>query len=153
MDGQKRIALSAHDAMKPALAAWSFANERLLSPHALTATGNTGRVIMQATGLDVQCLRSGALGGDMELGAIIADGRIDILILWADPVTRQPHEIDPSPLLRISAVAEIVVATTETTADFVVRSDLMGRPYARRQSAPALPAVLQRLDTERTGRA
>ncbi|MEM0907075.1 MAG: methylglyoxal synthase [Pseudomonadota bacterium] len=146
MDGQKRIALVAHDAMKPTLSAWAFANERALQPHQLTATGNTGRAVMDATRLEVQCLRSGALGGDLEIGALIADGEVDILILFTDPLTRQPHDVDPAPLLRIANVAQIALAMTETTADFIVRSELMTRPYRRSHGAPALPPVQQRID-------
>ena len=146
MDGQKRIALLAHDAVKPTLSAWAFANERELQPHALTATGNTGRAIMAATRLEVTCLRSGALGGDMELGALIADGQIDILIAFTDPLTAQTHDIDMRPLLRIATVAQIAVAITETTADFLIRSELMTRPYRRSRSTAALPAVPHRID-------
>jgi len=146
MDGRKRIALIAHDALKETIAAWAFANERALAPHALTATGNTARAIMEGTRLQVTGLRSGALGGDFELGALIADGRVDILILFADPLTAQPHDVDPAPLLRIANVAQIAVATTETTADFLIRSELMTRPYHGPRTRPALPPVPQRLD-------
>ena len=91
MDGKKRIALTAHDAAKPALVAWTFANERTLALHDLTATGNTGRMVMEGTRLTVDCLRSGVLGGDMELGALIAEGRIDVLVFFTDPLTPKPH--------------------------------------------------------------
>ncbi|MEM9224650.1 MAG: methylglyoxal synthase [Pseudomonadota bacterium] len=149
MDGQKRIAFVAHDAVKPTLAAWAFANERALSLHALSATGNTGRAIMDATGLEVNCLRSGALGGDFELGALIADACIDVLIMFTDPLTAKPHDIDPGPLLRVANIAQIAVALTETTADFLIRSELMTRPYNRSGGRPALPAVPHRLDRRR----
>lgn len=149
MDGQKRIALLAHDAAKPTLSAWAFANEDALRPHALTATGNTGQAIMEATRLQVTCLRSGALGGDMELGALIADGQIDILIAFTDPLTAKTHDIDIGPLLRIATVAQIAVAMTETTADFLIRSELMTRPYRRGRGTPTLPAVQHRIDRRR----
>ena len=74
MDARKRIALSAHDATKTALVAWAFANARTLAPHHLTATGNTGQLLLQETDLAVDLVRSGALGGDMEIGALMADG-------------------------------------------------------------------------------
>jgi len=146
MDGQKRIAFLAHDAVKPTLGAWAFANERALSPHQLTATGNTGRAIMDATRLEVTCLRAGTLGGDLELGALIADEQIDILIAFTDPISAQPHDIDVGPLLRIANIAQIAVALTETTADFLIRSELMTRPYARTGARPALPAMQQKID-------
>lgn len=149
MEGQKRIGLAAHDAVKAQLGAWAFANEAILADHVLTATGNTGRVLLGATSLDVTCLRSGTLGGDMELGALIADNQIDILILFADPLTRQSHDLDPAPLLRIATIAQIAVATTETTADFIIRSELLSKPYYRRaHDSPALQPA-QRSITQR----
>ena len=149
MDGQKRIAFVAHDAVKPTLGAWAFANERALLPHQLTATGNTGRAIMDATRLEVTCVRSGTLGGDLELGALIADGQVDILIAFTDPLTAQPHDVDIAPLLRIANIAQIAVGLTETTADFIIRSELMIRPYARTRGTPALPAAQQKIDKRR----
>ncbi|MEM7693591.1 MAG: methylglyoxal synthase [Pseudomonadota bacterium] len=146
MDGEKRIALCAHDALKQTLGAWAFANEALLRPHQLTATANTGRVLMDQTRLQVECVRAGALGGDLELGALIAGGQIDILILLTDPLAPEAHDVDPAPLLRIAAIAQIAVATTEATADFIARSELFARPYRRGRPQPALPAVLQKLD-------
>ncbi|MEM8662886.1 MAG: methylglyoxal synthase [Pseudomonadota bacterium] len=145
MDGRKRIAFTAHDAVKPSLGAWAFANERALSAHELIATGNTGRVMMDVTGLKIRCLRSGTLGGDLELGAMIADAQVDILVVFTDPLTREPHDTDPAPLLRIANIAQIAVATTETTADFIVRSELLSQPYHKAGGARALPPVAQRI--------
>ena len=145
MDGRKRVALTAHDALKPTLAAWAFANEDALLPHQLTATGNTGRTLMTETRLKLDCLRSGALGGDLELGALIAEGEIDLLILFTDPLTRKPHDIDPMPLWRIATLTQTALAGNEATADFIVRSELMARPYLRPHAPPALPAATQRL--------
>jgi methylglyoxal synthase len=149
MDDIKRIALSAHDSAKPQLAAWAFANEKLLSRHALTATGNTGRLIMSQTGLRVDCLRSGPLGGDMELGALVAEGRIDILVFFVDPLTPKAHDVDPAPIWRVAALSQTVVAMNEATADFAIRSDLMGGSYRRPHWRPALPNVTQRIDDQR----
>ena len=149
MDVRKRIALTAHDAAKPALVAWAFANERTLSAHHITATGNTGRVLMEETRLVADCVRSGALGGDLELGALIAEGRIDVLVFFTDPLTRQPHDIDPAPLWRIAALTQTAVALNETTADFLVRSDLMSRPYPRPHGQTALPSTVRRIDNRR----
>jgi len=88
----------------------------------------------------------------MELGALIAGGRIDILILLTDPLNPEPQDVDPAPLLRMASIAQIAVATTEATADFIARSELLARPYHRGQPQRALPAALQRLDrrSERT---
>lgn len=149
MDEQKRIALTAHDAAKPQLAAWVFANERILSAQRLTATGNTGRLLMAQTDLRVDTLRSGALGGDMELGALLADGAVDILIFFTDPLTTKPHDVDPAPLLRVAAIAQTVVALNEATADFVIRSELLATTYRRPHGRTALPGVTRRIDDRR----
>lgn len=149
MDGRKRIALSAHDGAKPSLVAWAFANERVLAEHELTATGNTGRMLMESTRLVVDCVRSGALGGDMELGALIAAGRIDVLVFFVDPLTRKLHDVDPAPLMRVAALTGTAAAFNEATADFIVRSDLITRPYLRPRSQPALPGAQARLEPRR----
>lgn len=153
MDGRKRIALSAHDAAKPALAAWVFANESVLSGHRLTATGNTGQHLMAQTGLEVRCLRAGALGGDMELGALIAEGRVDLLVFFLDPLTRRPHDIEPARLVTVATLTQTAVALNESTADFIVRSELMVQPYRRPHGPPALPPVPQRIDVREGARA
>ncbi|XWN29470.1 MAG: methylglyoxal synthase [Devosia sp.] len=149
MDDAKRIALVAHDAAKATMAAWAFANERVLKDHQVYATGNTGRLLLSETGLDVTCLRSGPLGGDLELGAMIAEGRIDILFMFVDPLTPKPHDVDPHPLLRIATLAQTAVATNEATADFIIRSDLLSRPYHRVHGLKALTASTQRIDSRR----
>lgn len=149
MDRTKRIALSAHDGAKAELVAWAFANEKVLSAHALTATGNTARLLMAQTGLRVDSLRAGPLGGDMELGALVAEGRIDILVLFVDPLTRKPHDIDPAPIWRVAALSQTVVAMNEATADFVLRCELMDEPYHRPHGRPALPGVTHRLRDRR----
>jgi methylglyoxal synthase len=146
MDGRKRIALTAHDGAKQALVAWVFANERTLALHDLTATGNTGRMLMEETRLQVDCLRSGVLGGDMELGVLIAEGRIDVLVFFLDPLTRQGHDIDPAPLLRLAALGQTAVAMNEATADFIIRSELLSRPYHRPRRQAALPPARQKIE-------
>lgn len=149
MAGHKRIALTAHDALKPALAAWAFANESVLSLHALTATGNTGQLIATDTRLKVDCVRSGALGGDMELGAMMAAGRLDLLIFFADPLSAKPHDIEPWPLVRMATLAQVATALNEATADFLIRSELLVHPYHRPRGTKALPAMPQQLDARR----
>lgn len=149
MDGRKRIALTAHNGAKPALVAWAFANERILMAHDLTATGSTGRLVMEGTRLVVDCVRSGPLGGDAELGALIAESRIDLLVFFIDPLTRQMHDVDPAPLMRLAALTGIVAAFNETTADFIIRSELIARPYPMGRAQPALPNVQQRIEPRR----
>ena len=149
MEDCKRIALSAHDAVKPQLAAWAFANEAELSRHALTATGNTGRLLMEQTNLRADCLRSGPLGGDMELGALVAEGRIDVLIFFVDPLTPKVHDVNPEPIWRVAALSQTVVAMNEATADFAIRSDLMGRHYYRPHTRAALSSGTQRIGDRR----
>lgn len=148
MNGRKRIALSAHDAAKTALGAWVFANERVLRPHELTATGNTGRHLMAQSALPITCLRAGALGGDMELGAMIARGEVDVLVFFVDPLSAKPHDIDPSRLMNVATLTQTAVALNEATADFIVRSELLERAYPRPHGARALPAVRQRIDVQ-----
>lgn len=149
MNGSKRIAFSAHDALKPVLAAWTFTHENALRGHSLTGTGNTARAIMDATRLTVDSLKAGALGGDLELGALIAEGRIDVVFLFADPLTRQPHDMDHGPLLRVAAISQTVVAINEASADFLLRSDLFGGPYHRPHGGRPLPVVPSQLGDHR----
>ena len=150
MNGLKRIAFSAHDALKPALSAWAFANETALRPHSLTATGNTARAIMDTTRLTVDSLKAGVLGGDLELGALIAEGRVDVAFLFADPLTRQPHDVDHGPILRVAAISQTVVALNEATADFLLRSALFDGPYHRPHGGRPLPSVPTQLGDHRT---
>ena len=149
MDDRKRIALTAHDGAKAALVAWAFANERALMQHELTATGNTGRLVMEGTRLVVDCVRSGPLGGDLELGALVASGQVDVLVFFVDPLTRKLHDIDPAPLLRVAALTGTAAAFNETTADFIVRSELIARAYPRPRQQPALPGMQQRIEPRR----
>lgn len=145
MDRAKRIALTAHDGAKTALAAWAFANAAILASHRLTATANTGRLVVEETGLTVDLVRAGTLGGDLELGALIADGRIDILLFFNDPLGRTLSDVDPMPLLRVATLTQTAVALNEATADFLVRSELMTSAYPRPQGPRALPSRQPRL--------
>lgn len=147
--GQKHIALTAHEGMRRALSAWVFANARILTDHRLTATGNAARLIAAETELAVEALRAGALGGDMELGALMAGGKVDILIFFADPLGRQSYDVDPAPLIRVATLSQTALALNEATADFLVRSELLGRPYHRPAGADALPVVPHQIDSPR----
>jgi methylglyoxal synthase len=111
-----QIALVAHDRKKDEMVAFARAYRDLLARHRLVATGTTGRRVAEATGLEVRCLLSGPLGGDQQVGAEIAAGRIDMLIFFRDPLTAHPHEPDVSALLRLCDVRGIPVATNPATA-------------------------------------
>lgn len=130
MAARKRIALVAHDAMKPAIVAWATRNREVLADHELFGTGTTGGQVAEGTGLEVTRLRSGPLGGDQQIGAMIAEGRLDVLIFFNDPLTAMPHDVDVKALLRISTLEQVVVACNAATADFIVASDMMGTPYS-----------------------
>lgn len=129
MAERKRIALVAHDAMKPALVAWAARNREVLARHELWGTGTTGGRVSEGTGLAITRLKSGPLGGDQQLGAMIADGKLDILIFFSDPLTAMPHDVDVKALLRISTLEQVVVACNVATADFVLTSGLLDEDY------------------------
>jgi methylglyoxal synthase len=128
---QKRIALIAHDASKPDLLAWVKYNHGTLSEHLLFATGATGRMISEATGLLVYQFKSGPFGGDQQIGAHIAEGDIDFLIFFWDPLEPQPHDPDIKALLRLAVLYNIPTACNRATADFMISSPFMNRSYNR----------------------
>ena len=141
MQKTKRVALVAHDNRKKDLAEWVEFNQGTLAGHDLVCTGTTGRMIEDVLarkrnhgGDDqekqkVTRLRSGPLGGDQQLGAMIAEGRIDILIFFWDPMEPQPHDVDVKALLRISVVCNVPVACNRSTADFLISSPLLKEAY------------------------
>jgi len=125
MRARKRIGLVAHDGRKQDLAEWVKYNEGTLSRHDLWATGTTGGMLEGVCpSLRITRLKSGPLGGDQQLGAMIAEERLDVLIFFTDPMTSQPHDVDVKALMRLSTVYNIVLALTRTTADFVIHSPL-----------------------------
>lgn len=129
MEKRKRIALVAHDQRKEDLLTWVKYNAGVLSEHELYATGTTGKIISKQCPLDVHRLKSGPLGGDQQLGAMIANGELDILIFFWDPMTSQPHDVDVKALLRMSVLYNLPVACNRATADFLISSTLFDEAY------------------------
>jgi methylglyoxal synthase len=128
---KKKIALVAHDGRKQDLLEWVKFNVGTLRAHELYATGTTGKVIAEETGLPIHRFRSGPLGGDMQLGAAIAENNLDLLIFFWDPMTPHPHDVDVKALLRISVLYNIPTACNRATADFMISSPLMKEEYVR----------------------
>lgn len=146
LNPRKRIALVAHDNKKNDLLEWARYNRDLLAQHELFATGTTGRLLSEALDTPVVRLQSGPLGGDQQIGARIAEGEIDLLIFFWDPLSPHPHDPDVKALLRIAVVWNIPVACDRATADFVISSPLMTEPYERQM--PDYAGHIERLDIE-----
>jgi methylglyoxal synthase len=141
MKHQKAIALVAHDNRKRDLIEWVSWNHAILAEHRLVCTGTTGRLVEEALAKKaeeaedtpptppIRKLKSGPLGGDQQLGALISEGQIDVVIFFWDPMEPHPHDVDVKALLRIAVVYNIPIACTRSTADFLISSPLMTRPY------------------------
>jgi methylglyoxal synthase len=138
----KRIALVAHDNKKRDLLEWALFNKELLAHHELYATGTTGKLLEEQVGFSVHRLKSGPLGGDQQIGAKIAEGEIDFLIFFWDPLEPLPHDPDIKALLRIAVVWNIPVACNRASADFIISSPLMDVAYER--IIPSYEDYLQR---------
>jgi methylglyoxal synthase len=121
-DDSMRIALIAHDKNKAEMIEFALKYQSILKRHELFATGTTGHRIIEATGMNIKCFRSGPLGGDQEIGAKVANGEIDMVFFFRDPLTAQPHEPDVSALLRLSDVYKIPLATNSSTAEHLIPS-------------------------------
>jgi methylglyoxal synthase len=149
---RRRIALIAHDNKKNDIAEWARFNRALLAQHALCATGTTGQLLGGELGLPVTCLRSGPLGGDQQIGARIAEGEVDFLIFFWDPLEPHPHDPDVKALLRLAVAWNVPVACNRATADFMISSPLFARPYDRLEPDFAdyanrdLPAIARSAD-------
>jgi methylglyoxal synthase len=141
MDTVKTIALVAHDNRKRDLIEWVQWNYQTLTNHTMICTGTTGRLVeraivkkleengLPATGFNMVKLKSGPLGGDQQLGAMIAEGKVDFVIFFWDPMQPHPHDVDVKALLRITVVYNIPTACNRATADFLISSPLMGQEY------------------------
>ena len=128
---RKRIGLVAHDNKKRDMIEWARYNRMLLEGHSLVATGTTGTLLEDSLGVGVEKLQSGPLGGDQQLGALIADGDVDLLVFFWDPLEPQPHDPDVKALLRIAVVWNIPIACNRASADFMISSPLMTSDYVR----------------------
>ena len=133
---RKRIALIAHDNRKDDMLDWARFNRGTLSRHHLYATGTTGSLLVKELGLDVTRFLSGPLGGDQQVGAAIAEGRIDLVIFFWDPLEPQPHDVDVKALLRIAVVYNVPIACNRASADYMLSSPLLDVELA----PPAAPA-------------
>lgn len=128
---QKNIALIAHDHRKKDLIDWALKNKELLGGHFLCGTGTTAALISEKTGLPVRPYKSGPLGGDQQIGAMIAEGKVEMMIFFWDPLASQPHDPDVKALLRIAVLYDIPVAMNQSTADYLLTSPLMNEEHDR----------------------
>ena len=142
LEPRKTIGLVAHDNKKADLVEWCRYNRGLLVRHDLVATGTTGTLLEKELDHPVRRLQSGPLGGDQQLGALIAQGEVDLLVFFWDPLEAQPHDPDVKALIRLAVVWNIPVACNRATADFLVSSPLMTGTYVR--AMPDFDAYLNR---------
>lgn len=124
-NGRKTIALIAHDNKKPAIVNWALKNKATLEKYDLCGTGTTAKLVADGTDLPVKRYLSGPLGGDQQIGAKVAEGKIDFVIFFWDPLEAQPHDPDVKALLRICNVYDVPIATNRATADFLIHSSYM----------------------------
>ena len=122
MKSKKNIAIIAHDNRKDDLLEWVLINKDNLSKHNLSGTGTTASLVAEKTGLDILALKSGPLGGDLQIGSRIAEGIIDFIIFFWDPLQAQPHDPDVKALLRIAVLYDIPIANNKSSADFILTS-------------------------------
>lgn len=156
----KRIALVAHDNKKQDLLEWAKWNRELLIEHELYSTGTTGKLLEELLGTKINKFQSGPLGGDQQVGAKIAEGDIDFMIFFWDPLSPQPHDTDVKALLRIAVVWNIPVACNRASADFMISSSLMTgeyerlvddyEPYLERQVEALVADTMETLESDST---
>lgn len=114
------IALVAHDQKKDQMIAWVQAHHQFLAGYKIYATGTTGGRIIAETGLDVATLKSGPLGGDAQIGALIAEGKLDALVFFIDPLSALPHDVDVKSLLRLAILYDTLLAVNEASATAII---------------------------------
>lgn len=139
-DASQRVALIAHDGMKDEMLAWASDNREALLKHTLMATATTGGLLIDKLGLKVEALKSGPLGGDLQIGARISEGLVDVLVFFWDPLRSQPHDPDVKALLRVAVVWNIPTACNRATADVLIASPLLAHAHEARPPLLA-PAV------------
>jgi methylglyoxal synthase len=123
----KRVVLIAHDARKRDMIEWARFNKGTLSEMELYATHSTGEEIIKNVGLDVSLLMHGPAGGDAQVGAMIAEHKVHVLVFLWDPLTPQPHDVDVKALLRLAVLHDVPTACNRQTADFIISSPLIQR--------------------------
>ncbi len=144
LKARKRIALIAHDNRKQDLLEWLTKNKRKLQEFIFYATGTTGTMVEKNIGLKVKKVISGPLGGDQEIGSLIAKNSLDLVIFFWDPLSAQPHDPDVKALIRLAVVWNVPIACNRATADFIANSSLMRKEYKRE-----IPLVVKEYLNER----
>ncbi len=146
MSHKLSIGMVAHDAMKETLKSWMISHHSVLSQHVVYATGTTAKVLSTVgEGMEIVGLKSGPLGGDQQLGSMICEGELDVLVFFQDPMTAQPHDVDVKALVRMSTLYNVPIACNPATADLMFSSPLMGAiaqnktPLFRDYEARVLP--------------
>ncbi len=129
MKSKKNIVLIAHDDLKDEMIDWAKKNLKSLKSHNLFGTGTTGKILANELKLKIKRFKTGPLGGDQQTGAKIAEGKIDCMIFFWDPLSPHPHDVDVKALLRLAVVYDIAVATNRASADFLLSSPLMKKAY------------------------
>lgn len=128
---KKNIALIAHDNLKNKMVNWCKNNKDVLNEHILFGTGTTSSIISEEVGLSIHGYNSGPFGGDQQIGSRIAEGKIDMVIFFSDPLSAHPHDPDVKALSRMAQIFDIPFANNEATADFIINSPLMKQEYER----------------------
>ncbi len=133
-DQNLTIALVAHDARKNDLVEWATFNRETLSSYALFSTKNTGEQLRRQAGLEVGLLKSGPLGGDAQVGAMIVEGSVDMVVFLWDPLSPQPHDVDVKALLRLAVLYNVPIACNRLTADLLISSPVLKEHEERKNS-------------------